>query len=276
MDKSLNKSGGERQLRFALGQMACRLHDNAGNMAEACRLSREAARQGARLIVLPEGCLTGNALTGPERQDSMPADPAAFAALSRVAVDGGITICAGFIMPLGSRFNTVHAIIGPDGAVRFQHKAFRASTEPAFLVAWPDPERVTFTVDGVRIVIAICSELGAPGVRESMERVAPDVILHPSAGSMKPAQVRKDGEAPTAEVLAFDDECRNVVTRAAEAVRESGIPKLGTNPIGFDGETWWPGNSYAVDGAGRVVLWMKGENTPARMVSTMAVADLAL
>jgi predicted amidohydrolase len=256
--------------------MVCRLHGTAENRATACRLSREAARQGARLIVFPEGCLTGNALSGPDQQAVLPVEPGAFEDLSRVASACGITICAGFITSYGAGFNTAQAIIEPSGAVRFQRKAFRANTEPPFLRAWPDPAREVFEVEGVRVAIAICSEFGAPGVREALAQAAPDLVLHPSAGSMKPEQVWHDGEPLSPAMLAFDPDCRLVVTRAAEAVKRSGLPKMGTNPIGFDGETWWPGNSYAVDGGGRVVLWLKGRNKPVWMQSSVAVADMAL
>lgn len=268
------KTGETKRLRFALGQMVCLLHDNAANIRTACDLSREAARQGARLIVLPEGCLTGNALTGPGQQAVLPVEPGAFADLARVATAGNIVICAGFIAAFGEKFNTVHAIVEPGGSVRFQRKAFRAKTEPPFIAAWPDPARVVFAVDGIRMTLAICSEFGAPGVREAMEAAPVDLVLHPSAGSMKPEQVWPEGTEATPARLAFDADCHDIVTRAAAGIKSAGVPRMGSNPVGFDGETWWPGNSYAVDARGTVALWMKGENRPARMVSTVAVAEM--
>lgn len=256
--------------------MACRLDDTAGNMADACRLSRDAARQGARMVLFPEGCLTGNALSGPDRQAVLPVENSAFQALSRVAVSDGITICVGFITPFGSKFNAVHAIIEPDGNVRFQRKAFRVFAEPSFLEAWPDPERVVFQVDGARMVIVICSEFGVPAVQAAVDRVAPDLVLHPSAGCMKKEEVWQPDAEPSVLALAFDENCRRVVSRAALTAKQSGMPKMSANPVGFDGETWWPGNSYAVDAAGHVVLSIKGENQLSRMQSVVAVAEISL
>jgi predicted amidohydrolase len=265
-----------KRLRFALGQTVSRLQDTAGNLRTVCELSIEAARQGARLIVFPEGCLTGNALVDSASQAVMPAEAGAFEPLARIATEHGITICPGFVTPFNGKFNTVHAVIEPGGSVRFQHKAFRAKTEPPFLAAWPDPARVVFEVDGIRIVITICSEFGAPGVREATDLAAPELLLHPSAGSLKPEQVWRDGETPSAAAREFGEYCRGIVTRAADRIRASGVPKMGSNPIGFDGEAWWPGNSYAVDAAGRVALWMKGENRPALMRSSVEVADISV
>ena len=71
------------------------------------------------------------------------------------------------------------------------------------------------------------------------------------------------GEAKA--VASFSEECRGVVEKAAQQARLTGMPKAGANPLGFDGETWWPGNSYAVDARGEVVLWLPGENRPERM-----------
>lgn len=261
-------------LRIALGQMVSRLQDTAGNMAEAVRLSEEAARQGARLFLLPEGCLTGNALASPARQAVLPVDPGPFAPLAAAARRTGLTICAGFATPYDDKFNVVHAIVLPTGEVRFQRKSTRASTEPAFLAPWPDATRVPFEVDGVPAVVVVCSEMGGKAVMTAVAEVAPRLILHPSAGCMKPAELRRDGEPETPEAAGFDASCRRVVDRAAERIREHGIARMGSNPVGFDGETWWPGNSYAVDAQGQVRLWLPGENRPARMIGSVGVADM--
>jgi predicted amidohydrolase len=263
-------------LRFAICQMLSKLNATEDNMAEACRLATEAAEQGAQLILLPEGCLTGNAISGPARQATLPTEPSALAPLCAVSADKGITICAGFATPCGGMFNIVHAVVQPEGKVLFQHKAFRASTEPTFLTPWPRPERIVFYVGSVRVVIAICSEFGAPGIKEEMQRAMPHLILHPSAGCMKKDEVIVEGQPIAQAAMDFDSNCSKVVSRAAESVKAARMPRLGANPIGFDGETWWPGNSYAIDGLGNVVSWLKGENHPSTMVSSIAVADMPL
>jgi len=264
-----------RSLRLAIAQANALLGDTAANIAETARLARAAASQGARLIILPAGGLTGNALTGPARQATLPCEPAPFEPLAAVARERQITICAGFATPLGGAFNIVHAIVAPDG-IRFQHKAAKASTEPPFLTPWPDPERVVFTVDGARIALMICSEYAAKPCQEALARAEADLVLHPSAGRLRDDEVLQPGQPATPAARAFPDVARQVVERAAVRIREAGIPRAGANPIGFDGEVYWPGNSYAVDAAGRVVMWLKGENDPVRMSASLAVADMPL
>jgi NAD+ synthase (glutamine-hydrolysing) len=263
-----------RTLRIAVGEMPAHLGDVSGNMREACRLSVDAAHQGARLIVLPEGCLTGNARASAGRQSSLPAEPAALQPLIEVATSHGITICAGFATPLGEGFNMVQAAVCPTGAVLLQRKAFRAKAEPDFLLAWPDSTRVLFDVDGVRTIMVICSEYASPTVRASIASLKPDLILHPSAGCMQQGELQV-GRAPvSSEAQGFAAQCRRVVDLAAQDVRMARVAKVGANPLGFDGETWWPGNSFGLDATGAIRLWLPGENCPERMASRIRVADL--
>jgi predicted amidohydrolase len=264
-----------RTIRLALAQTNALLGDTAANIAETGRLARAAAGQGARLIVLPEGGLTGNALADPARQATLPCEPGPFDPLSAVARECGIVICAGFAAPFGDFFNIVHAVIAPDG-IRFQRKAARATTEPAFLAPWPDPERVVFDVEGIRVALMICSEYSSKPCQEALARARPDLVLHPSAGRLRDDEVLRPGQPATPAALAFPGIARQVVERAAERIREAGVPRAGANPIGFDGEVYWPGNSYAVDAGGRIVMWLKGENDPARMAASLAVGDMPL
>ncbi len=262
-------------MKTAIGQMQVGPLDKPeDNMAEACRLARDAAAAGARLLLLPEGCLTGNALTDPARQAALPAEPGAFAPLSRIARQTGITLCAGFTTRVDGGFTVAHAILLPDGAVRFQHKAFRASGEPKHLKAWPDPARAPFTVDGRTVIIAICSEFGPGVIMDEVLRCKPDLILHPSAGRMKEEEVWQAGRDQDPPVRNFLSNCRTVVEKAAQNPLAAGIPRLSANPVGFDGETWWPGNAYALSGAGAILAWVEGENRPEKMISRLGFADL--
>ena len=249
--------------------MTPRLDDTAANIAKVCDLSGAAARDGARLILFPEGCLTGNAFP-PVRQPALDAVPDSFAPLIETARRGGIVICAGFVAPFGDRFNVAHAIVLPDGRVLFQRKAACVNGEPAHLTAWPDPARAVFTLDGFRVAIAICSEYGLPHVETALATARPAVILHPSAGRMTPDELAPHG----ARSGGFHAQCRRVVELAAAEVKSRGVPKLSANPIGFDGHTWWPGNSYAVGADGVVLAWIPGENDPARMKPAVSVFDL--
>jgi predicted amidohydrolase len=266
----------DRRLCVAIGHFNPRLGDVRGNTEEVIRLSRAAAEQGAELVLFPEGCLTGNALRDISRQALLPAEPSAFTALRQTAVGQGIAICAGFAAPVAGSANIVHAIALPDGQVLFQRKAFRTAQEAAFLIPWPDPARTVFAVQGVRAVVVICSEYGAPAVERELAAVRPDLILHPSAGRMTEAHILRPGVDRSTAAAGMAAECRAVIEGASKEVAQRGIPKLGANPLGFDGETWWPGNSFIIEGDGRVAAWLPGENDPARMAPAIAVAEVTI
>ncbi|MBI2440048.1 MAG: carbon-nitrogen hydrolase family protein [Lentisphaerae bacterium] len=265
-----------KTLRIAIAQFNSRLGDLSGNTAEVTRLSREASQQGARLILFPEGCLTGNAHKDARRQAVLPVEAQVFQPLRAVADEQNITICAGFATPYNDKFNIVHAILQPGAKPLFQRKAWRDQNEPVFLEPWSDPARVPFVVDGVRLAVAICSEYGAQKIEAALAKVKPAVILQPSAGSLTEDQVWKDNTKPTAAATAFGQEYQGVVQRAVKDVQRRRVAKLGANPIGFDGETWWPGNSFAIDATGKVLIWLEGENRPSRMKAAVGVAELTI
>lgn len=261
-------------LRVAIAQTAGRLNAWQENMQEVASLSEEAARQGARLILFPEGAITGNAFHDRRRQDAIPASTVSFAPLTTVAVRRGITICAGFTTPLQDKLNNVFAIVQPDGNIWFQHKCFRSSTEPEFLIAWTDPRRTVFDVDGVRVVISICSEYGVPAIEAAVRTVAPDIILHPSAGCLMHDQLASNEVEAVGPAREFPTLARTGVESSVREVAARGIPKVSANPVGFDGETYWPGNSFIIGSDGQILLWLRAENNPARMHSSVGVTDV--
>jgi predicted amidohydrolase len=260
-----------KMLVVAVGQMTGLLQNTDANITTACLLSTQAACLGARLIVLPEGCLTGNALSRPDQQATLPVEPDAFTQLRATAMAEDIVISAGFVTRCDEKFNVVQANILPDGQVLFQRKAARATTEPPFLVPWHDSTRVAFTVDGVRIVVVICSEMGSPAVHYAVTAAAPHLVLHTSAGRIKEGQhceCYQDGEGRRVW-----ESMRRVVERGAKATAAHGIPRVGANPIGFDGETYWPGNSFGVDAHGVIRLWMPGTHLITEMRPSVAIAE---
>lgn len=263
-----------RQIRVAIGQMPGVLNDTQANLHQACMLAVQAAADGARLLLLPEGCLTGNALSVPERQEALPLDPAAFTVLQAVADAARMTICAGFHTRVDGKFNAVHAILQPCVSPKFQRKAARAESEPVFLTPWPDPERVVFEVDGVRVAIVICSEMGQSAVMGCVGAKRPDLLLHPSAG--REPQDALWRAAPSMDVReGFRRKTEAIVSAACRRVKEERTARVCANPVGFDGETYWPGNSYGISADGSVALHLAAENDPMKMnpgVLTGAVA----
>ena len=82
---------------------------------------------------------------------------------------------------------------------------------------------------------------------------------------------------PTVEELADHDAEMLEPRRAAEAkAKASGIARAGSNQLGFDGQTYWPGNSFAVDHTGETRLWLKGTKVIAEMKPVVQTVELAV
>ncbi len=246
----------QKILKVAISEIVGKLGSTRENMAVACRVSRKAAKSGARLILFSEGALNGNALTI-EKQDFLPAEPESFISLQNVADETGIVICIGFTAPLEDKLNNAFAILRPHEKILFQYKCARMNLEPTFLTAYSNAARIVFDVDDVRIVICICCEYGQPKIEKAIEIAEPDLILHPSAGYEKDGQPDSNLTAKAKQALFRS--FRSCVFGAAAEIAERGIPKVSANPRGFDGELWWPGNSYVLSGDGEILLWIEGE-----------------
>lgn len=262
-----------RSMIVAVGQMAGMLLDIDANMREACRLARESADRGARLLLLPEGCLTGNSQSSAAKQATLMPVPESFAPLARTARERNITICAGFVTRFDSKFNVGHTVIRPDGEVLIQRKAAKTPIEPEFLEPWPDPARAVFDVDGVRVVLVICSESGSNAVNERVRAAEPHLVLHPSAGH-EPQDKIIHSDWDENSQSAFHERMRAIFERTGGKCAQDGLARIGANPIGFDGEVYWPGNSCIIDRFGHIRAWLPGENVVSRMHPSVAVAEL--
>lgn len=260
-------------LKIAIGQMPALLHKTPTNIKMAVSLAERAAENGARLLLLPESCLTGYAIDEQAEQAVLEPTAAAFAELTAVARQQDITICAGFASAYADGINVAHAIIQPNGSVIVQRKSTRAATEPEFYRTWPDPARTVFEVDGIRIVVVICSEMGDLAVANAVIRSEAQLILHPSAGVLREDEIR---HSPITEKEKKSDlqGMLQVVERAAEQVATTGRPRLAANPIGFDGSHYWPGNSYAIEGNGAIRIWLHGTCVPDEMQPAIGVEEI--
>ncbi len=264
-----------RLLKVAVGEMPGILHDIPANFACAAELSRAAAAAGAKVIILPEACLTGYAMREAADQALLPLEAAAFKPLTAVAADTGITICAGFVTAFEDGVNCCHAIIEPSGPVRFQRKAGRASSEPAFYRKVHDPRREMLEIDGIRLAVIICCEWGSPAVMDAAKAAGAQLLLHPSAGSIPAAEVLFSDPGPE-KLAEVSRGMRKVVDGAAAGIGKHGLPKVGANPIGFDGQTYWPGNSYAINADGSVPMWLEGTHLVAAMHPRIATAEVSV
>ena len=158
-------------LRVALGEYDTGWHSPRASLAAAEALVREAARCGARVVVLPEMATTGFTMDGAQ---AVGLESRAVQELQDIARRHGMWLVAGVALaeaggegredPSACIVNAALAI-DATGAIRALHRKqrlFAFAGEHA--VYTPGAAPTTVDIDGVRIALFICYELRFPEV----------------------------------------------------------------------------------------------------------------
>ncbi|GAA1158516.1 carbon-nitrogen hydrolase family protein [Kitasatospora gansuensis] len=154
-------------LTLTAGQAPCAALDIPANVATAAELVRRSADQGSALLVLPELFLTGYELPGivadPDRYALGPADArldplAAACAEARVAVVVG----APTRHQAGSQLRISALVLGRDGRFVTQYDKQHSTPNERAAGFSPGTKGCTLTLDGWRLGLGICWDLGFP------------------------------------------------------------------------------------------------------------------
>jgi omega-amidase len=164
-----------RVLRVALGEYDTGWHDPAASLARAERVVRDAARDGAQLVALPEMCTTGFTMDAALQAETL--EGPSVRALGRMAADAGIHLLAGVALRecVAGEDRAVNTamLFDDEGTMRALYRKQRvfgyAGEDKVYA---PGAEAVTATVHGVRIAPFVCYDLRFP---ELFRRVARDV-----------------------------------------------------------------------------------------------------
>ncbi len=229
-------------VRVAAVQMRS-VDDVAANIARAGDLVAEAARSGARLVVLPEkwNLVADRAATVAAGE---PLDGPSLAAVAGWARTWGITVVAGTIAEAfdAVRVRNTCAVVGPGGTVdacyRKMHlfdveaggRTYRESDE-----AQAGDEVVVAPAEGLRLGLSVCYDLRFPELYRALVDAGADTLLVPAAFTAATGP-------PHWEVLlrarAIENQC---------AVIASG--QVGRHPNGMESH----GHSMIVDAWGAVL-----------------------
>jgi predicted amidohydrolase len=180
--------GTPRPLRVALGEYDIGWHDPETSLERARALVADAARAGARLVVLPEMATTGFTM------DTTQATPLAgghSARLSAVAAEAGVWLVAsvaatepsasgsaGSARKDGTRAVNAAIVVDPTGAivaVYRKQKLFAFAGEHEHYA--PGSDKVVVTIDGVRIAPLVCYDLRFPELFRALAREVDAFIL---------------------------------------------------------------------------------------------------
>jgi deaminated glutathione amidase len=165
--------------------------DRAANVAHAAAQVREAARRGARLVVLPEVF----AWRGPRADEPFAAEPIpgptteTFAALAR---DCHIHLCMGSLLeaiPQGDRAYNTSCLLGPDGSLLARYRKLhlfdvdlpgRVSVRESDTRA-PGDDVVVVPTELGTLGLSVCYDLRFPELYRRLVHAGAEVLLVPSA-----------------------------------------------------------------------------------------------
>jgi predicted amidohydrolase len=235
--------------RAALIQMLVAGGDVQGNLARAERWIAEAARDGARLAVLPETMDIG--WTHPSCRDLAAPVPGGEPAtrLCAAAVRHRIHVCAGLTEREGDHVYNAAIIIDPQGRILLKHRKLNELSIAHDCYDQGDRLNVVETELG-RLGLMICADGFAEGqvLSRSLCYMGADIILSPGAWAVPPDH--DQAQSP------YGDVWRDAYMPVA---REFGVWIIGVSNVGpITGGPWAGrtciGCSLMIDPQGREIL----------------------
>ncbi len=166
----------------AVGQTNPLMRNRAHNLAQIERMTREAARKGARLIVFPECALTGYCYASREEalEDAEAIPGPATEHLARVAAATSAYIVFGLVEKDGNEIYNAAAIVGPEGYVGKYRKTHLPYEVLDRYVRPGDLSFPIFETAVGRIGILICYDMRFPEPARILALSGADIILHPT------------------------------------------------------------------------------------------------
>jgi NAD+ synthase len=227
------------RLAIAVAQLNPVVGDVSGNADKARRARRQAAEQGADLVVFPELFISGYP---PEDLVLKPAFQAAcraaVEALARETADGGPAAIVGTPWVEGGKLYNAVALLEGGRVTGLRYKVdlpnYGVFDEKRVFTPGPLPGPVGFK--GVRIGIPICEDIWGPEPVECIFETGGEILLVPNGSPYRRNVV---------------DERLNV---AVARVKETGLPLLYVNQVGGQDELVFEGASFALNGDGSLAM----------------------
>jgi NAD+ synthase (glutamine-hydrolysing) len=239
------------QLRLALAQVNPTVGDLAGNSALALQAVRDAAEQGAHLVVLPEMMLTGYPIEDLSlRASFVEASRAAVAALAeQLAAEnlGEVTVVVGYLdravdvaerlgQPKGLPQNSVAVLhAGRILARQAKHHLWNYGVGDEMRNFVPGDTIEVIQVHGVDVAIAICEDLWQDGPSEAADAAEAALLVVPNGS---PYERNKDDVR---------------LELCARRAREGVCALAYVNLVGGQDELVFDGDSLVVDATGALV-----------------------
>lgn len=218
------------KLRVAAIQMALRLGKVEENMRHAMPLIEQAAGQGAKLVVLPEMCMTGYAMTKQLWDLAEPTCGPIEQWMGNTSKRLGIYLGAGLVAAEGEDFYNTYLITGPDGKVAGRVR--KTQTEYIIFKAGALSSHIIDTAIG-RIGVGICADTHKVFLPRLMQDRNVDILLMPHAW---PAPYKTSKIINEQDIKATNENARGYAMMFAKML---GVPVVFVNHVGpLEGGRW--------------------------------------
>jgi predicted amidohydrolase len=276
----------QRHLRVASVQFESKPADKEANFQKVERFTEQAVAQGARLIVLPECCVTGYWFIRNLSVEQLAAlaepipDGPSTRRLIALARTHHVTLGAGWVEAAGDGvFHNSYVVALPDGTIHrhrklhaFEHKAIRSGTD--------------YTVfdlpDGFRVGVLICYDCNlVENVRITALRGAEILIAPHQTGAVRSKNPHLMGpidrrlwENRHADPAAIEREFRSDKGRGwlmrwlPSRAHDNGLFLIFSNGVGVDDDEIRTGNAMILDPYGRILA------ETGKAGDAMVIADL--
>lgn len=188
-----------QRIHLAIASTTSKPGEVLSNLAQIATFARQAAQDGADLLLTPELSASGY---GPYPEvlatAELAGDGPIYAELARLAASTGVVLLAGFVERAGERRHLAHYAVYPDGryVVQRKHRVTLAERplDPAVALSGhpegaPDPadpgqplelKFTSFVVRGATCAITICADGGITDVRAHLAGLGVQVVLGPA------------------------------------------------------------------------------------------------
>ncbi|HZO51667.1 MAG TPA: nitrilase-related carbon-nitrogen hydrolase, partial [Bryobacteraceae bacterium] len=257
-----------QELRIATAQFESRDGDKQYNLGRIEALARQAAAQGAKLVLFHELCITGYTWLERLSRDQIVQlaepwpDGESIQRLAAIARDTECWISAGFVEILDGRLHNAQAVVSPEGPVVRHHKLHEFVSEHLDC----GDHYTLFDALGWRFGVLTCYDNNLPENARMTAMLGADVILMPHVTGCLPSPAPGRGTVdrsvwenrrhdPVRCRMEFDGpKARGWIMKWLPArAWENGVYAVYSNVLGDDGGTIKPGGSMIVDPYGEVV-----------------------
>lgn len=255
-----------RTVRIAAAQYSPVFGDVETNATKSISLMEDAARDGVKLLVLPECCLTGYNFDDSKKLRTVAEDISG----DRIAVWHGVcnrlnlTLVAGIVERVGDDLFNTAVIISPiEKPVRYR-KIHLWGIERNLYRAGDQPMVVSTPVG--RIGISICYDLWFPELSRALKLSGAEALVSPANWA---------GNAKMTNVLDHDGRAMGYhLARTTACVNE--MPVIVADRVGVEDSIRFLGNSCIVSSSGEVVTGPADDREEITLIGDLTIGEEGL